>query len=193
LFNGWDIPWLHFKNVGHNEYWAFESDPDYSRIKLTHDTAQTLVQRPDNKIPILEFLTAAYHALPKAVDDFWNMRGDVIRPGAEAEFTRQAAAWRMLSVKPALPEVVKTQRMLAEAFLQDKDLATATQHYRLGLKAYPMWPQGWFNLALINGELGNYKEASCDMRFYLELVPDAEDAEAAKMKMLVWAEKAGKK
>ena len=46
------------------------------------------------------------------------------------------------------------------------------------------------NAAIVAGELGQYANAAGYMKNYLELVPDAADAQAARDKMLVWKAKA---
>jgi hypothetical protein len=191
-FGLWAVPYLYFKGGGHDKYWAFEADSTYSRIKWTRDAALALEQPSEQTIPVLEFTKTAFQAFPQAVENFWKLRGDIVRPGAEAEFAKQAAAWRALTEKPALPDEVKNHRTLAEAYIQERDLAKAVEHYKAGLKAYPTWPQGWYNLALIDGDLGDYETAAREMGFYLELVPNAADAEAAKVKILLWKDKANK-
>jgi hypothetical protein len=110
---------------------------------------------------------------------------------AASEFPQQAAAWRALASKPPLPEEVRAQRLLAENALKDKQLVKAMIHYEAGLKLYPTWPQGWFNAALIAAELGSYAEAVERMQAYLELVPDAPDAQSARDQIVIWRDKAG--
>jgi hypothetical protein len=56
-----------------------------------------------------------------------------------------------------------------------------------------MWPEGWFNAALVAGELGEYPEAVEFMQNYLELVPDAKDAQSARDQLEIWKMKAQEK
>ena len=105
-------------------------------------------------------------------------------------FTQQAAAWRALPAKPPIPEKVRAQRLLAENALQEKQLAEALNHYETGLEIYPTWPQGWFNASMIAAELGLYADAVEHMQAYLELVPEAADAPAARDQILIWRSKA---
>src|SRR5208282_3068401 len=56
----------------------------------------------------------------------------------------------------------------------------------------PLWPEAQYNLAMIDKELGNYSDATYHMRCYLELVPNAKDAEAARDNIIIWEEKASK-
>lgn len=105
-------------------------------------------------------------------------------------FPQQAAAWRALASKPPVPEEVRVQRLLAENAVKEKKPEEALSHYETGLELYPTWPQGYFNAALINAELGAYAEAIEYMQAYLELVPDAPDAQAARDQIVIWKYKA---
>jgi hypothetical protein len=106
------------------------------------------------------------------------------------DFHQQAAAWRALANKPPLPEKVRVYRLLAEDALKNRKPEEAFKYYELGLQQYPTWPQGWFNAALIAGELGYYAEAAEHMQRYLELVPDAKDAQSAHDQIAIWQYKA---
>jgi predicted TPR repeat methyltransferase len=57
------------------------------------------------------------------------------------------------------------------------------------LVIFPTWPEGQFNLAFLCGETGDYGCAVEHMQDYLELVPDAPDAQAAKDKLIIWKDK----
>lgn len=191
-FGLWSAPYLYFKGSGHNDYWSFEADAAYSRIQFTRESAMALEPPLNRIIPIQDFALESLRNFSQALEHFWAMHGDMVRPGDDAAFREKAVAWRALAVKPDLPEEVKKHNTLAEAYLQEKDLKGAVEHYKAGLKAYPTWPQGWFNLALLDGELGKYGDAAREMRFFLELTPDAPQAEGAKTKILIWDDKAQK-
>jgi len=107
------------------------------------------------------------------------------------DFNRKAAEWRAATVKPPLPENVRQHKVLAENAIQEKDFAKAIDEYDAGLDAFPTWPEGQFNTALLCGEVGDYDEAIEHMHNYLELVPDAADAQAARDKIVVWRDKLG--
>lgn len=107
-----------------------------------------------------------------------------------SEFARQAATWRALGTKPPIPEEVRRQRLLAENAFKEKQLMKAMGHYEAGLRLYPTWPQGYFNSAVIAAELGYYAEAIEYMQAYLELVPDAPDAQSARDQIVIWQDKA---
>lgn len=107
------------------------------------------------------------------------------------EFRQQAAAWRALPSKPPIPEAVRQRRLLAENALKEKHPLEALNLYEDGLKICPTWPQGHFNAALISASLGFYDEAIEHMQGYLELVPDAQDAQSARDQIVIWQHKAG--
>ena len=102
----------------------------------------------------------------------------------------QAAEWRSLTVKPKLESETDRHWILAENAFKEKDVDSAIKHYVSALTVQPMWPTGWFNLAMIYGELKKYPEAIDCMKHYLELVPNAGDARAANEQMIIWEDKA---
>jgi len=107
-------------------------------------------------------------------------------------FSAAAKAWRENPGKPPLSPEAERQRILAENAFQEKNLGSAIEHYESALEIQPMWPEGWFNLALMYAELKNYADATDRMKHYLELVPDAPDARDARTQMIIWEDKAAK-
>jgi len=105
------------------------------------------------------------------------------------EFQKRAAAWRVLTAKPPISDDVKQRRLLAEDAYQQKQFDTAAAEYEAGLEIDPLWVQGHFNAAVIYGELKDYDDAVWHMRCYLELMPNAPDAQAARDQMLLWQAK----
>jgi hypothetical protein len=104
-------------------------------------------------------------------------------------FRAQADTWRELAAKPKLPDDVYAHKVLAEEAYRNKDLMKALSEYQLGIKAFPTWPEGQFNAALIAAEMEYYRVAVQRMKEYLLLAPDAPDAQAAKDKIIVWQDK----
>ena len=102
----------------------------------------------------------------------------------------EAKAWSELKQKPPLPEIVNRERVLAENSLAEKNLFAAWLHYGKGLAAYPFWPEGWYNNALIAKELQLWGYAALEMKQYLLLAPNASDAQAARDQIIIWEEKA---
>jgi tetratricopeptide (TPR) repeat protein len=109
-----------------------------------------------------------------------------------SSFQQIASEWRVLAVKPELPEEVRKQRILAESYLREKDFNGSIQHYELGVRACATWPEGWFNLALLYAEAGEFALAADSMKHYLELMPNSPDAAAARDKVVIWEDKASK-
>jgi len=105
---------------------------------------------------------------------------------AFAEFQKKAKAWRALAIKPSLPEQARRFKVQAEDAFQHKDLEKAAEYYENALEIYPLWPDGYFNTALLYGELGFYAKAILNMKRYLELRPDAEDSQAARDRVYIW-------
>lgn len=109
---------------------------------------------------------------------------------AELEsFRARARSWREMQAKPDVPEEVRRRNVIAENAIKEKDFAKASEQYEAALKEYPTWPQGQFNLAYISGETKAYRTAMLHMKCYLELLPDAPDAQAARDKMIIWQDK----
>jgi len=105
-------------------------------------------------------------------------------------FPQRAAAWRMLATKPPIPEEVNVQRLMAEDAIKENKPGEALNYYENGIELYPTWPEGNFNAALIAAELKYYADAIEHMQAYLELVPNATDAQAVHEKILIWQVKA---
>ena len=108
----------------------------------------------------------------------------------EASIREKIPAWRALKPKPPLPEEARKFRVLAEDAIKEKRFEDAAGYYERGLRIEPMWPEGHYNLALLDGELKKYAQAASHMRLYLEMVPNAKDAAAARDKVIIWEEKA---
>lgn len=106
------------------------------------------------------------------------------------EFTAQTAAWRALAAKPPVSDEVTKKRLLAEDAYEHKDFSAALEYYEAGTALDPTWAWGWFNAAILYGEMGQYNDAADCMKRYLILLPDANDAAAAKEKLLLWEAKA---
>jgi len=108
------------------------------------------------------------------------------------EFKPKAAAWRQLAVKPEMPEEAHRHQVLAENAFQAKDMGKAISEYGAAIHSFPYWPEGQYNLAMLASEIGGragYDIAILHMKSYLELVPDAPDARAAKDSIIVWEDK----
>lgn len=118
---------------------------------------------------------------------------DKSQEAAWREFQQQAAAWRALPVKPAISEEVRQHRLLAEDALKQRQFDSAVEEYEAGLAINPVWPEGHFNAALLCAEAGYFAEALRHMRAYLELSPDAPDAQQARDQIVLWQARLAKR
>ena len=82
---------------------------------------------------------------------------------------------------------------MAEDAIKNQKPEKALTYYEQALDEYSTWPEGWFNAALVAGELGLYSDATDYMQNYLELVPDAKDAQSARDQLEIWKMKAREK
>jgi tetratricopeptide (TPR) repeat protein len=79
--------------------------------------------------------------------------------------------------------------VLAEDAFRNREFQKAADYYEQGLAIAPLWPQGQFNAAVLEGELETYSQAVLHMKRYLELSPDAADAQSAREQMIIWQSK----
>jgi tetratricopeptide (TPR) repeat protein len=135
---------------------------------------QECVQAANNSVAALNRL----HVLANDNGAAWN------------QFRQQAAAWRALPTRPPLPDAVRIQRIAAEDAIKNSHPNAAMDYYEAGLAQYPTWPEGHFNAALIAAELGDYADAAEHMKSYLELLPNAPDAQSVRDQLDLWQLKA---
>lgn len=111
---------------------------------------------------------------------------------AVAEFQPLAAQYRAMSPKPAVSEEQRKYVVQANSMAQDKQYARAISLYSKALGVNPLsFPAAYFNMALLEAQQGNILGAILNMRKYLLLVPDAEDARSAQDKIYEWQAKVG--
>lgn len=157
------------------------SDPTKTVPAGAHDVAQST---------IVTWMTGALSDFSKTRQQFEEKTSKIFSyPEAVEKFKTDAAAWRALAVKPLMPEGAREHKVLAENAVQEKNFPKAIDEYEAALNIFPTWPEGQFNLALICGQTGDYGCAVEHMQNYLELVPDAQDAQAAKDKLIIWRDK----
>lgn len=102
---------------------------------------------------------------------------------------QQAAAWRASGSKVDPPEEAQRHFAIAQAAFDEKNFQRQAEELSAALEIYPTWPAEQSDLALILGELGRYSEAIEHMQMYLQLVPDAPDAQKAKQQIWIWQDK----
>lgn len=104
-----------------------------------------------------------------------------------AEFEKIALTYHEITVKPVMTEEQRKFIVQANALNDNKSyfdaLAKYTEFVRLNPVAYP---PAYYNMALIAARIRKYDYAILNMKKYLVLVPDAEDARAAQDKIYEW-------
>lgn len=116
----------------------------------------------------------------------------IVQEAGWPELQQKAAVWRALAEKPAISEDVRRHRILAENAVKENRFDSAIEEYEAGLEINPTWPEGHFNAALLCAEMGYYSEAMHHMRAYLELTPEAPDAQQARDQLVIWEAKLAK-
>jgi tetratricopeptide (TPR) repeat protein len=164
--------------------YGLDSDgwPSISWQDYAHDGRESMKflsrGRADSFAAALEFLaTAAREQVQAQQESSWQ------------QFREQAKSWREVNPKPAMPEAAREHQVLAEYAFKEKDTDKAINEYTAALAVDPCWPEGQFNLATMAGEKRLYAIAVLHMKEYLELVPDAPDAQSAKDSIIVWRDK----
>jgi hypothetical protein len=156
-------------------------DPTKSVRVGAHDMAQSAT---------VTWMTSALSDFAKTRQEFVEKTSGVfLYPEVVEKFKAEAAAWRALAVKPSMPDHAREHKVLAENAVREKNLTRARDEYEAALQIFPTWPEGQFNLALICGEAVDYGCAVEHMGNYLELVPDAPDAQGARDKLIIWRDK----
>ncbi|MFA6464681.1 MAG: tetratricopeptide repeat protein [Desulfurivibrionaceae bacterium] len=106
-------------------------------------------------------------------------------------FEKKAALYRSLRAKPDMGEEQRKLIVQANAFSQEKNYAKAISLYQKAIEVDPvLYPQAYFNLALLSAQVQRFKPAIAYMKQYLLLMPDAKDARAAQDKIYEWEARA---
>ena len=100
-------------------------------------------------------------------------------PEQAAAFDAVAAQYRADPAALTLPEAARAFKVQAETAMREKHLWDAADRYSKALAISPSWAPGHFNLALIYGEIALPGLAMSEMKKYLKLAPDANNARAA--------------
>lgn len=111
-------------------------------------------------------------------------------PEQVAAFNAAAAKYRADPSAFTLPEEARAFKVQAETAMREKRLSDAADRYAKALAISPSWAPGHFNLALIYGEIELPGLAMSEMKKYLKLAPDANNARAAQDKIYEWQDKA---
>ncbi|MCU0409305.1 MAG: tetratricopeptide repeat protein, partial [Bacteroidales bacterium] len=88
--------------------------------------------------------------------------------------------------KPEIPEAARKYMVQANSATNEKKYQEAIGLWAKVQSIAPWYPTSYFNTALLNENLGNFRSSIENMNKYLELYPDASDARAAKDKIYEW-------
>ena len=162
-----------------------EKNYDKSATNILFDRPR--LEWPVNSPGIKKFLEALEYLKANA------RSGTDAEAGEMARFHERALAWRALAEKPALPEGVHREEVLAKNSLQaDQNPEAALAHFEKGLAIEPLWPAGQLGAATICGELQRYDCAALHAERFLELVPEGQQSDVLRDKLIIWKDKLGK-
>jgi tetratricopeptide (TPR) repeat protein len=95
-----------------------------------------------------------------------------------------ATLYRSMQPKPAVPDEARRYMVRGQSAVQEatspKDFDAAAREFETAARKAPFWPDAYYNLAVLQGKLGRYDDAIANLRKYLDLAPDADDAEQVK-------------
>lgn len=114
-----------------------------------------------------------------------------VRAQRDQQFQQKADEWRAAGSKVDVPEEAQRHFVIAQQAFQDKNFQHQADELSAALQIYPTWPAEQFDLALVLGELNRYSEAIQHMQMYLNLAPEAPDAQRAKQQIWIWQDKMG--
>jgi len=103
------------------------------------------------------------------------------------DFDKIAKDYHSLAIKPAITEEERKYIVQANSMNEKKDYVNAIKLYNKLIEINPIvYPAAYYNLALISALSENYLYAIVNMKKYLLLVPESEDARAAQDKIYEW-------
>lgn len=116
----------------------------------------------------------------------------LFRRASDERFAATLVQYSDRAARPAFPEEARRHKVQAEAAVQDRRIDDAIRSYVSAVRVAPWWPEGYFNLALLNGESGRPEEAVRMMKRFLALEPGHPQARAAQDRIYVWEEQASR-
>jgi tetratricopeptide (TPR) repeat protein len=104
-----------------------------------------------------------------------------------SEFKKVADDYNKLTEKPTITEEQRKYIVQANALSEEKNYQKALEYYNKATGINPVsYPQAYYNMALIASQMNDYMNAILNMKKYLMLLPNAEDARAAQDKIYEW-------
>lgn len=108
-------------------------------------------------------------------------------------FKPTADEYQLLQVKPSMTEEQRRFIIQGNSWQEQMQYPKAIELYKQAIDLNPTsYPSGYFNLALLYEITNNYNAAIFNMKKYLMLVPNAEDARSAQDKIYEWEAKVGR-
>jgi len=104
----------------------------------------------------------------------------------QSTFDSVAMQYRGASPKPRLPQNAQIYAAQASDAFAHQQNDEAISYFRKALDIAPWWPAGRYNLALLLANNQDYEDAIDQMKKYLQLVPNASDAQKAQQQIWVW-------
>lgn len=112
-------------------------------------------------------------------------RADFVRQ-SDARFQEILAKYRETGSRPDLPEEARKYKVQAELAVERKRFADAANAYVMAVRVAPWWAEGYYNLALIKGELKEYEDAGRMMKRFVALEPRSPHVRAAQDQIYRW-------
>jgi tetratricopeptide (TPR) repeat protein len=85
-----------------------------------------------------------------------------------------------------MPEEARRHALRGEMLIKDGNFEQAATEITAAIRIAPYVAQLYYNSALVQAQLKNYSEAIRQMKIYVQAVPDAPDARAAKDEIIKW-------
>lgn len=141
--------------------------------------------------PLVNFAVAEQEFRLDIGDTIWANSPEVTaqRKAVQQAFEQKVAVWRANGSKVDPPEEAQRHFAVAQEAFQEKNFQHQAEELSTALEIYPSWPAEQYDLAVILGELNRYSEAVEHMQMYLELAPDAPDAQKARQQIWIWQDK----
>jgi tetratricopeptide (TPR) repeat protein len=108
-------------------------------------------------------------------------------------FKPKAEQYRVINIKPAMPEDQRKCIVKANLYNQQKEYEKAIEQYEKAIGIdQTAYPAAYYNLALLFAQVHSFNTAIYYIKQYLLLEPEAQDARAAQDKIYEWEMMMGK-
>lgn len=108
----------------------------------------------------------------------------------DARFQEAVRNYQGMAVKPALPEAARRFAVQAQGAISENDFTAAANYFQQALNIAPWWPEGHYQRAILLSSVDDYGGAIVEMKRYLMLAPNAQNARASQDKIYDWERKA---